>query len=281
MLDIKNKPKINLKRRENFYITEKLINDRLINTICISAKCPNKIECWSKGTATFLILGDVCSRNCKFCSVNNGKPLKENEEEIKNIIEAVKVLNLKYVIITSVSRDDLPDYGAFFWNKCIKEIKKYCPDIKIEALIPDFYGRKDLLDIIIEAKPFVIGHNVETVKRLTSIIRDKADYNRSLNVLRYVSKKGFLTKSGIMIGLGEEREEIFQTIKDIYETGCRLLTIGQYLQSNLSNLKVVKYYTLEDFDTFKKYALNLGFLFVESSPLVRSSYNAENVLNII
>ena len=208
-----------------------LLNEGQINTICTHALCPNRGECWGNGTATFLIGGNICTRNCKFCNVEHGKPQPIRNEEIKEIIQTIKLLNLKHVVLTSVDRDDLPDLGALHWKNVIKSIKNECKNITMETLIPDFQGKIDLIDLIIEESPEVISHNLETVKRITPIVRTNATYERSLKVIKRISSSGISkAKSGIMLGLGETFDEISQTMDDLLENGCQIMTIGQYLQ---------------------------------------------------
>jgi lipoic acid synthetase len=222
-----------------------------------------------------MILGDICTRSCKFCSVTHGKPLPIDVNEPQRVAESIKIMKLKHAVVTSVDRDDLPDYGAQHWANTILAIKELNSGITIEVLIPDFMGREDLLDLIIQAKPDVVSHNLETVKRLTPTIRSVAKYDRSLHVLQYLAKNGMKTKSGIMIGLGETQEEIEQTMDDLLKVDCCILTIGQYLQPTKENVKVEKFYTPDEFDELKSIALQKGFIHVESSSLVRSSYHAE------
>lgn len=256
-----------------------LLNDKHLHTICSSGMCPNRAECWGAGTATFMIGGNVCTRNCRFCNVTPGKPEPLDPKEIEEIASSVKALNLKHVVITSVTRDDLPDQGAHHWADTIRTIKRECPGVTMEVLIPDFQGRTDLLDIVIEAAPEIISHNMETVRRLTPEIRRVAQYDRSLEVLRYLASKGVKTKSGIMLGLGETREEILQTMDDLLAVDCRIMTIGQYLQPSKLHYPVQAYIHP---DTFAEYAVigkNKGFRHIESSPMVRSSYHAEKHLH--
>lgn len=256
-----------------------LLNDKHLHTICSSGMCPNRAECWGAGTATFMIGGNVCTRNCRFCNVTPGKPGPLDPKEIEEIASSVKALNLKHVVITSVTRDDLPDQGAHHWADTIRTIKRECPGVTMEVLIPDFQGRTDLLDIVIEAAPEIISHNMETVRRLTPEIRRVAQYDRSLEVLRYLASKGVKTKSGIMLGLGETRDEILQTMDDLLTVDCRIMTIGQYLQPSKLHYPVQAYIHP---DTFAEYAVigkNKGFRHIESSPMVRSSYHAEKHLH--
>lgn len=245
-------------------------------TICTSGNCPNIGECWNAGTATFMILGDICTRACKFCATKTGKPHPPDPFEPDRLAESIKTMRLSHCVITSVDRDDLPDGGASFWSDTIKRVREVNPETTMEVLIPDFDGKSENIQKIIDAGPDVISHNIETVKRLTPLIRTKAKYEQSLGVLRYISEKGKITKSGFMLGLGEDEEEIIQTIGDIYETGCKILTIGQFLQPGSDYMEVVEYISPDRFEEYRVKALDIGFSFVESAPLVRSSFHAEN-----
>jgi len=256
-----------------------LVRKNGLHTICTSGKCPNIGECWNHGIATFMILGNICTRNCKFCGVPTGIPLPPDSEEPAKIAESIRIMNLKHAVITSVDRDDLPDLGASFWVKTILKIKEVNPKVKMEVLIPDFQGREELIQQVIDASPEVISHNVETVERLTPQIRSVAEYRKSLSVLSYISHSGVITKSGIMLGLGEKEEEVIQTMKDIRKAGCKIITIGQYLAPPSSLLPVTKYINPEQFDKYHEIGINLGFSFVESSPLVRSSYHSDKHIN--
>ena len=251
------------------------LNDRHLNTICSSGMCPNKGECWSNGTATFMIGGSICTRNCRFCNVSSGKPNPLDPKEIDSIIKSVKELNLRHVVITSVDRDDLPDYGSGHWTSMAKAIKKECPQVTMELLIPDFRGKTELLNSIIEVKPEVISHNLETVKRLTPSVRSVATYETSLKIIKYISERGVRSKSGIMLGLGETRDEILQTMDDLLEVGCQVMTIGQYLQPSLQHYQVREYIHPDIFEEYRIIGKEKGFRHIESHPLVRSSYHAE------
>jgi lipoic acid synthetase len=252
-----------------------VINKNDINTICVSGMCPNKGECWGCGTATFMIAGNICTRSCKFCNVTTGKPLSLDITEPDNIADAVKTLKLKHVVITSVDRDDLADLGANHWTNVIGKIKSKNPEITMETLIPDFQGKRELIRLIIKAQPEVISHNLETVERLTPVIRSGAAYKRSLQLIEQVAESGIVAKSGIMLGLGETRNEIIQTMHDLRNVACNVLTIGQYLQPGRKNIKVEEYVLPEVFEEYKHIGLEKGFTHVESAPLVRSSYHAE------
>lgn len=267
--------KINLTEANDYAALKKIFRDRNLHTICESGNCPNMGECWKAGTATLMILGDVCTRSCRFCAVKTGKPNPVDLSEPTHIAETVKELNLRHVVLTSVDRDDLPDGGAEIWFQTIREIKALNPKTTIEALIPDFKGfEKDILTVA-SAKPEIISHNLETVERLSKEVRVQAKYTRSLEVLKTLSLNKIITKSGIMVGLGETDEEVLTTMKDAYNSGVTIFTIGQYLQPTKMHLKVCRYVEPSTFDFYKTEGLKMGFKIVESGPLVRSSYHAE------
>jgi lipoyl synthase len=259
---------------ENYSRVRRLVRDNNLNTICTSGNCPNIGECWNSGTATFMILGDICTRACKFCNTATGRPLPPDPSEPERLAEAIKTLGLNHCVITSVDRDDLPDGGAGFWALVITTVKRVNPAITIETLIPDFDGRPENISKVIAAGPEVISHNIETVRRLTPAIRTKAKYDTSLDVLRYISDCGKVAKSGFMLGLGENEKEVLETIDDIFLTGCRILTIGQYLKPSPLHIEPSEYITPEKFDEYRRMALAKGFEMVESTPLVRSSFHA-------
>jgi lipoic acid synthetase len=256
-----------------------LIVSNRLHTICESGNCPNSGDCWSRGTATFMILGDICTRSCKFCNVKTGKPMPIEKDEPKKVAASIKELGLKHCVITSVDRDDLPDGGASVWVETIFEIKRINPGITIEVLIPDFNNRKELIQQIIDAKPEVISHNLETVERLTPQVRSRAKYTTSLSVIEKIAKSGLVSKSGIMLGLGETEPEIVQTMDDLRAIHCKVLTIGQYLQPTRNHHPVMEYIQPDVFANYEKIGLEKGFTFVESSPLVRSSYKADRHVN--
>jgi len=260
---------------ENYSRVKHLVEENNLHTICTSGNCPNIGECWNSGTATFMILGDICTRACKFCNTRTGKPLPPDPGEPQRLAQSINKLGLKHCVITSVDRDDLPDRGASFWAGVISAVKRVNPHITIETLIPDFDGEPEYLQMIIDAGPDVISHNIETVRRLTPVIRTKAKYDRSLDVIKYISLKGKISKSGLMLGLGEYEPEILETIDDLLMAGCKVLTLGQYLKPSENHMEVVGYYTPAQFDEYRQIALSKGFKFVESSPLVRSSFHAE------
>lgn len=255
-----------------------MLHERGLHTICTSGLCPNRGECWGNGTATFMIGGNICTRNCRFCNVTSGRPLPPDEKEISGITESIRELKLRHLVLTSVDRDDLPDYGAGHWTAMIRAVREKCPGVTMETLIPDFGGDEKLLDMIVAEVPEVVSHNLETVRRLTPEVRSVATYERSLGVIKYLSSKGMRTKSGIMLGLGETPAEIEETLEDLKEAGCMVVTIGQYLQPSRRHYPVKEYISPATFEHYRELALSKGFRHVESSPLVRSSYHAEKHL---
>ena len=257
----------------------KILKTKCLNTVCENARCPNKNECYTKNTATFLIMGNDCTRNCKYCNISCARPEPLDSEEPKHVAEAVQALGLKYAVITSVTRDDLPDGGAEHFANCIYEIRKLCPDTKIEILTPDFKGNKDCLDIIIKAHPDVFNHNIEAVRDIFKSVRPQGDYECSLEVLKYVKDNSdILTKSGLIIGLGETFEQIEQTLIDLKNIGCDIVTIGQYIQPSKHHLEVAKYYTPEEYDKLRELANKVGIKNHQIGPLVRSSYRAAELV---
>ena len=252
-----------------------IVRQHGLHTICTSGMCPNQGECWGAGTATFMIGGDVCTRACKFGKVKTGRPAPLDPAEPENIARSVQLLRLRHAVITSVDRDDLEDLGAGHWVRVIEAVRRLNPDTTMEVLIPDFQGRPELVERIIEARPNVISHNLETVRRLSDSVRSRAKYDTSLGVIRQIAASGVVSKSGIMLGLGETREEIIETMDDLRAVGCEVMTIGQYLQPSEKNLEVKEYVTPETFDEYRRIGLEKGFRHVESGPLVRSSYHAE------
>jgi len=273
--------KIQLPNTADYKWMNQTIRDNNLHTICTSGKCPNAAECWSKGTATFMILGNICTRACKFCNVPTGRPLAVDKNEPIKVARSIQIMKLKHAVITSVDRDDLEDGGASIWAETIRQVKLLNPGLTMEVLIPDFNGLHHLIQQVIDAQPEVISHNLETVRRLTPVIRTKAKYDLSLKTLKYISDKGMVAKSGIMLGLGETEEEIYQAMDDLREAGVQVMTIGQYLQPSKENLPVVEYITPEVFKKYKEVGLSKGFSFVESGPLVRSSYHAEDHINAL
>lgn len=276
--DFRHKPewlKIKLPRGFKTSQVVGLLNDRHIHTICSSGMCPNRGECWGNGTATFMIGGNICTRSCRFCNVATGRPLPLNPKEIDDIVTSIRELGLKHAVITSVDRDDLPDCGAAHWASLIRRIKEECQDTTMEVLIPDFKGRKELIDMVIAEKPDIISHNLETVRRLTPEVRCFATYEGSLDVIRHIADSGIRAKSGIMLGLGETREEILETMDDLLAAGCKVMTIGQYLQPTKEHFPLQDYIEPEVFAEYGRIGKEKGFRHIESAPMVRSSYHAE------
>lgn len=278
MSNIERKPdwlKIKLETGENYPKVKKIVELNKLHTICSSGKCPNIGQCWSIGTATFMISGDVCTRSCKFCATKTGKPLPLDPEEPAKIAESVRLMQLKHCVITSVDRDDLADKSAEHWAKTIEAVRKANTNTTIEVLTPDFDADERLLNIVFASKPDVFGHNMETVKRLSDQTRSRAKYDVSLKVLSLSNQAGLITKTGIMVGLGESEAEVVELMQDVRKAGVRLMTIGQYLQPTKSHIPVIEYVTPEQFAKYREIGLELGFDNVESGPLVRSSYMAE------
>jgi lipoic acid synthetase len=268
--------KTKLGDNEQFALTRRVIEGHHLHTICTSGKCPNQAECWSRGTATFMVLGEICTRSCGFCNTLTGRPLAPDADEPRRVAESVKLMALKHVVLTSVDRDDLPDLGAAHWVQVIQVLREVNPKTTIEVLIPDFQGRPELIQQIINAKPEIVSHNLETVRRLTPLVRSAAKYETSLKVLKQLSQAGVRAKSGIMLGLGETEEELLEAMDDLLANGCSILTLGQYMQPTRKHLPVEAYIHPDDFKRYKEIGLRKGFAFVESGPLVRSSYHAEN-----
>ena len=260
---------------DHYLEVREAVDKHKLHTICTSGNCPNIGECWGAGTATFMILGEICTRACKFCAVKTGKPLPVDEDEPVRLAASIRAMGIRHAVITSVDRDDLGDKGAGFWARTIRILKKELPDLTMETLIPDFDARPELLQLVIDAAPEVISHNLETVERLTPLIRTRAEYDRSLEVIEQIAKSKITSKSGIMLGLGETEEEILQTMDDLLERGCEVLTLGQYLQPSMAHMAVEEYVHPERFAFYGELARKRGFSAVESSPLVRSSYHAE------
>lgn len=276
--DFRKKPewlKIRLPRGFKTSQVVGLLNEKNLHTICSSGLCPNRGECWGNGTATFMIGGNVCTRSCRFCNVATGKPLPLDPQEILDIVNSVKELKLRHVVITSVDRDDLDDCGAAHWAAMIRTLRRECPDVTMEVLVPDFKGRMDLLDVVIAERPDIISHNMETVRRLTPDVRCFATYDRSLEVIRHIAESGIRSKSGIMLGLGETPEEILQTMDDLRAAGCEVMTIGQYLQPTRNHYPVQEYIHPDVFEQYRLAGIERGFRHIESAPMVRSSYHAE------
>ena len=267
--------KISIGANERYTETKRIVESHCLHTICSSGRCPNMGECWGKGTATFMIAGDICTRSCKFCNTQTGRPLPLDPDEPTHVAESIALMKLSHAVITSVDRDDLPDLGAAHWAQTIREIKRLNPETTTEVLIPDFQGRKELIDQVIKACPEIISHNMETVKRISPQVRSAANYHTSLEVIRQIAESGITAKSGIMVGLGETPAEVEELMDDLISVGCKILTIGQYLQPTHKHFPVAAYITPEQFAVYKETGLKKGFEQVESAPLVRSSYHAE------
>ena len=276
--------KISIGANERYTETKRIVENHCLHTICSSGRCPNMGECWGKGTATFMIGGDICTRSCKFCNTQTGRPLPLDADEPTHVAESIALMKLSHAVVTSVDRDDLPDLGkentfeqcvSEHWARTITEIKRINPDTTIEVLIPDFQGRMELVDKIIAANPEIISHNMETVRRISPLVRSAADYETSLQVIRRIAESGITAKSGIMVGLGETPSEVEELMDDLLATGCSILTIGQYLQPTRRHYPVEEYVTPEQFAQYQQTGLEKGFEQVESAPLVRSSYHAE------
>lgn len=273
--------KVRLHRTEEFAEVRQIVEKNGLHTICSSGRCPNQAECWSRRTATFLILGDICTRGCRFCATQTGHPLAPDADEPRKIAESVALMKLRYVVVTSVTRDDLPDGGAAHWAATVAAIRSRNPDAVIELLIPDLDARPELLDTVIASKPDLIGHNIETVERLTPVVRSRAKYRTSLETLRYLHSRGIATKSGLMVGLGESDEEVLQTLGDLRNAGVEIVTLGQYLRPTLEHHPVAAYITPEKFEAYRLRALEMGFTYCASAPLVRSSYKAHEALQSV
>lgn len=267
--------RVKLPTGQEYVKVRNIVDKHKLHTICQSGNCPNMGECWGAGTATFMILGNVCTRSCGFCSVFTGKPLPADWDEPMRVANSVKLMSVKHCVITSVDRDDLKDGGSIIWAETIKAIRKVSPETKFETLIPDFMGKWENLQRVIDVKPDIISHNIETVKRLTPQVRIQAKYERSLEVLKRVKEAGIRTKSGIMVGLGETEEEVLQAMDDLRSVKCDVVTIGQYLQPTPKNLPVKEFVHPDQFARYRVAAIEKGFMYVESGPLVRSSYHAE------
>lgn len=267
--------KVNFGSNARYTETKRIVDSHCLHTICSSGRCPNIGECWGRGTATFMIGGNICTRSCKFCNTLTGKPLPLDKEEPTHVAESIRLMKLSHAVITSVDRDDLPDLGARHWADTIRNIKQLNPETTTEVLIPDFQGKEELVDIVINAKPDIISHNMETVRRISPLVRSAANYDTSLKVLGRIAQRGMTAKSGIMVGLGESPEEVEQLMDDLRTIDCKILTIGQYLQPTHKHYPVTAYITPEQFEAYKETALRKGFEQVESAPLVRSSYHAD------
>jgi lipoic acid synthetase len=282
MLQKEYKPKIKLQIGENYKFVKDIVKDQNLNTVCAEANCPNIYECWNRGTATLMILGDICTRACGFCAVKTGKPTWDDPLEPMRTALAVKKMQLKHVVITSVDRDDLKgDYGASIWAQTINEIHKKVPDCTVEVLTPDFKGDYIALEKVFIAEPEIFSHNLECVERISKAVRTQSNWQRSLNVLKASANYGLKTKTGLMVGLGETFEEVIDTMKEAYYAGVSIFTIGQYLQPTTNHLKVHRYVSNEEFENYKNFGLEIGFEVVESGALVRSSYQADEQARLI
>ena len=273
--------KISIGANERYTETKRIVESHCLHTICSSGRCPNMGECWGRGTATFMIGGNICTRSCKFCNTQTGRPLPLDPQEPAHVAESVRLMKLSHAVVTSVDRDDLPDLGAAHWAQTIGEIRRLNPETTIEVLIPDFQGRRELVEQVIEARPDIISHNMETVRRISPLVRSAARYDTSLEVIRQIAASGITAKSGIMVGLGETPAEVEELMDDLRAAGCQIMTIGQYLQPSHRHYPVAAYVTPEQFKRYEETGLAKGFTQVESGPLVRSSYHAEKSLRYL
>ena len=273
--------KISLRSTADTADVEQIVEGRCLHTICTSGMCPNKAECWSRRTATFMILGDICTRNCRFCATTTGRPVPPDVEEPKRVAESGRLMGLKHVGVTAVTRDDLPDHGAQIWAETVEAIRRENPDSTIELLISDMDARAELLDTVLASRPDIVGHNIETVERLTPEVRSRAKYRTSLQTLKHIADSGAVAKSGLMLGLGESEEEVLQTLKDLREVGVSIVTLGQYLRPTKEHYPVKAYITPEKFEEYRLKALEMGFAYCASAPLVRSSYLADAALEAV
>lgn len=273
--------KISIGANERYTETKRIVESHCLHTICSSGRCPNMGECWGRGTATFMIGGNICTRSCKFCNTPTGRPLPLDPQEPTHVAESVRLMKLSHAVVTSVDRDDLPDLGAAHWAQTIREIRRLNPETTIEVLIPDFQGRRELVEQVIEARSDIISHNMETVRRISPLVRSAARYDTSLEVIRQIAASGITAKSGIMVGLGETPAEVEELMDDLRAAGCQIMTIGQYLQPSHRHYPVAEYVTPEQFKRYEETGLAKGFTQVESGPLVRSSYHAEKSLRYL
>ncbi len=273
--------KIRLQSNEESAEVERIVREHSLHTICSSGLCPNKAECWRRRTATFMILGDICTRGCRFCATKTGIPLAPDSAEPESVAQSVNLMGLRHVVVTSVTRDDLPDGGAQHWAATVEAIRRMNPDATIELLIPDLDARADLIEIVAASKPDIIGHNIETVERLTPLVRSRAKYRTSLRALEIISNMGAVSKSGLMVGLGESDDEVLQTLRDLREVGVEIVTLGQYLRPTLEHYPVAAYITPEKLEWYRTQALEMGFSYCASAPMVRSSYLADAALESV
>lgn len=270
--------KVKIPSGENYARLKTLIDGKYLHTVCEEARCPNMGECWNHGTATFMILGDTCTRSCGFCAVNTGKPTELDSQEPYRVAEAIKMMGVRHAVITSVNRDELFDGGAQIFAETIRQIRNTTPSTKIEILIPDFKGDEFALNIVLDAFPDILNHNVETIPRLYPTVRPQANYKRSLKLLNRAKRRGFVTKTGLMLGIGENTEEVIEVMNDLHEIKCDILTLGQYLQPTKEHLPVDRFVHPDEFKLLRETGIQMGFKHVESGPLVRSSYHAEKQL---
>ena len=273
--------KIRLQSNEGSAEVERIVREHNLHTICSSGLCPNKAECWRRRTATFMILGDICTRGCRFCATKTGIPLAPDPAEPEKVAESVRLMGLRHAVVTSVTRDDLPDGGAQHWAAVVEAIRRSNDDATIELLIPDLDARADLIEIVAASKPDIIGHNIETVERLTPLVRSRAKYRTSLRTLEIISRSGAISKSGLMVGLGESDDEVLQTLRDLRDVGVEIVTLGQYLRPSLEHYPVAAYITPEKFEWYRLQALEMGFSYCASAPMVRSSYLADAALQSV
>ncbi len=273
--------KIRLRSDETSAEVERIVEGHSLHTICSSGMCPNKAECWSRRTATFMIMGDICTRSCRFCATRTGRPLPLDEQEPDNVARSVKLMHLKHVVVTSVTRDELHDAGARHWARTVEAIRRENPDTTIELLISDMDALAESIDIVLASRPDIVGHNIETVERLTPEVRSRAKYATSLAALRHIARSGTIAKSGLMVGLGESDEEVLSALEDLHKAGVRIVTIGQYLQPTKEHHTVAAYITPEKFEWYRLKALEMGFSYCASAPLVRSSYLADAALEAV
>ena len=283
-VDVLKKPgwlKIRLHRTPEYAEVQQIVRKHALHTICSSGMCPNKAECWSRRTATFMILGEICTRNCRFCATRSGRPLPPDPSEPGEVAQSARLMQLRHIVVTSVTRDDLPDGGAAHWAATVRAVRKENPDATIELLIPDLDANSALLETVLASGPDIVGHNIETVGRLTPLVRSRATYETSLKTLRLLAERGAVTKSGLMVGLGERDDEVLQTLADLREAGVRIVTLGQYLRPTLEHYPVAAYITPEQFDRYRREALRMGFSYCASAPLVRSSYLADEAMRAV
>lgn len=270
--------KVKLPVGETYRNVRDIVSEHKLHTICESGNCPNMGECWGAGTATFMILGNICTRSCSFCAVATGRPTELDWDEPRRVAQAVQLMGVKHCVLTSVNRDELKDGGALIWAETVRQVRAYSPDTTMETLIPDFRAKWEALNLVLDEKPEVVSHNMETVKRLYRLVRPQAKYLRSLEQIKRTKEAQVRTKSGIMVGLGETHDEVYEIMHDLLENGCDILTIGQYLQPTKHHLEVQEYVHPDTFKMYEEKGLEMGFKFVESGPLVRSSYHAERHL---